>query len=153
MLKKYFLETTLSLFKATAPLYPYLQMLYKYLAHFKKDCNFKVDGVEGSFSILIDNNQEYMDMSIYNDSINIRTNYSEFYYFTDQITTAEFDILLSNLFKGNYSLNSFVNNNLIEKQDLIFDNPDLAAFNQQDIYGKKKEVIMQTKRGFNWLGN
>jgi len=143
IIEKYFNEST--------KFYPYLEVLYKYLLNFKDDSEYKIEGVKGTFDIEVSNNGKYLDLDIYSESINIRIDFTEFYYFVDQISVKEFEVLLFELFKGNYNLVSSTHKNLIVKQDLIFDNIELTNFNQVDIYGKEKDIEIYTKRGFNWF--
>lgn len=127
-------------------------LISKFL-NFKNDFDFTVEGDGKSVNICIDNNGLFLFIDLDEDSINLRYNHNEFYIFINEIALDELKMLLENFFEGKYLIKSFVNKDLIVKQELIFANQHLKKYNQVDIYSNKNSNTIFEKEGYNWIGD
>lgn len=120
---------------------------------FKSDFGFDLEREEKYINICIDNNGLFLFIDLDEDSINLRYNHNEFYIFINEIAIDELKMLLENFFEGKYIIKSFVNKDLIVKQELIFANQYLKKYNQVDIYSNKNSNTIFEKEGYNWIGD
>ena len=125
-------------------------LISKFLS-FKNDFDFAVEGDGKYVNICIDNKGLFLFIDLDEDSMNLRYNHSEFYIFINEIYLEELKLLLENFFDGNYTIKSFVNKDLIVKQELTFTNQHLKKYNQVDIYSNKISNITFEKEGYNWI--
>jgi hypothetical protein len=123
-------------------------ILKKIFTCFKEDYIYNVDE---SIGIDIKNGNNNLLIDLWPDSINIRYNNSEFYFFLEEISLEDFNRILENFFKGKYTLKTYIKENLIIKQELLFDDIDLTKYNQEDVYSKKKYTNIIEKVGCNWF--
>ncbi|WP_080779087.1 hypothetical protein [Chryseobacterium phocaeense] len=120
---------------------------------FKSDFDFDLEKEEKYINICIDNNGLFLFIDLDEESFNLRYNHNEFYIFINEIALDELKILLENFFEGKYLVKSFLNKDLIVKQELIFANQYLKKYNQVDIYSNKNSNIIFEKEGYNWIGD
>lgn len=117
---------------------------------FKNDFDFDLERDEKYVNICIDNNGLFLFIDLDEDSMSLRYNHNEFYIFITEVDLEELKMLLDNFFEGKYLIKSFVNEDLIVKQELIFTNQCLKKYNQVDTYSNKNGNIIFEKEGYNW---
>ncbi|QXU49336.1 hypothetical protein KYG33_21730 [Chryseobacterium sp. D764] len=128
-----------------------LSFLISKFLNFKNDFDFHLEGDEKYINICIDNNGLFLFIDLDEDSMSIRYNQSEFYIFINEIALDELKMLLENFFEGKYLIKSFVDKDLIVKQELLFTNQCLKKYNQVDIYSNKDSTTIFEKEGYNWI--
>ncbi|OOB82106.1 hypothetical protein BZL53_12100 [Flavobacterium columnare] len=151
MLKNSFLEN-LNKYKDGDSLYnKIISFLANRFSEFADNYDFDIEIDQKSASICVENKGVYLFVDLDKEILNLRFIHSEFYIFINEINLEELKTLLDDFLRGKYILKTFLNKELIAKQELIFNNPNLIKYNQLDIYGKniKGEIIEQN--GYNWI--
>lgn len=127
----------------------FLLILTNLFSNFKEDFIYNIDE---SIGINIKNVEDQLFVDLWNDSINIRYNNTEFYFFIEEISLEEFRKIIENFFGGKYVFKIYTNENVIIKQQLLFNDLELTKFNQEDIYNRKnKYTSVIEKKGYNWF--
>lgn len=98
---------------------------------------YDLEGIKEAISITLCYKGNFLFIDLTDSDLNIRFSYSEFYIFINEIDMEELKLLLFDFFEGKYIIKSFVNKDLIVKQELIFTNQYLKKYNQVDIYSNK----------------
>ena len=128
-----------------------ISILKELIKDFNGKYDYNLEGVPESLSIDIYNGKDYLFIDLNNETFNIRFSHSEIFLFNEEINYDDLKILLQEFFAGNYKFKKYFKDDLLLKQELIFNNLYLSKYNQIDIYKNLKKSDYLLVDGFNWF--